>query len=122
MEKFTSLEQAEETYPLHRYHIMTDEHADEVVVECIRDSAWAFRPEFLETMTEIPAAVYSLLGEQCENSNDAVLTLIEKTCGFDEFARQAVLADGRGQFIAHYDGEETEIEIDGEIHFVYRFD
>jgi hypothetical protein len=73
-------------------------------------------------MTEIPAAVYSLLGEQCENSNDAVLTLIEKTCGFDEFARQVVLADGRGHFIANYDGEETEIEIDGEIHFVYRFD
>jgi sugar/nucleoside kinase (ribokinase family) len=122
MEKFTSLEQAVETYPTHRYHIMTDEHADEVVVECIRDSAWAFRPEFLETMTEIPAAVYSLLGEQCENSNDAVLTLIEKTCGFDEFARQVVLIDGRGQFIAHYDGEEIEIQIDGQPHFVYRFD
>lgn len=28
--------------------------------------------------------------------------------------------DGRGQFLAHYDGEENEVTVDGEDYYIYR--
>lgn len=120
MEKFTSLEHAQETYPAEAYLILSDNDADEMTAECIRESVWAFRPEFLASMTELPEQVFEVLGVQCENANDAVLTLIDRTCGLDEFVRQAVRFDGRGHFLAHYDHEENEIEIDGETFYLYR--
>ncbi len=51
-----------------------------------------------------------------ERSNDAVLSLVERTCGLDDFVEDAVSADGRGHFLSHYDGEENE---QGE-YFIYR--
>ena len=120
MQKFTSLEHAQETYPADNYLILSDEDADAAVTDGVRELVWAFRPEFMENITEIPAPIFEILSEQCERSNDAILTLIENTCGLNDFVREAVLADGRGHFLAHYDGEENKIEINGAIFYLYR--
>ena len=38
----------------------------------------------------------------------------------DEFVREVVSADGRGNGLAGYDGEENEIAYDGEWFYIYR--
>ena len=98
------------------YLVLTDEEADEAIIEYIKDSVWAFNASFLAEFTGLPMAVFEALQPQCENANEAILELIEYGDGIEYFAAQAVSADGRGHFLSHYDGEEAE---SGE-YFIYR--
>jgi hypothetical protein len=43
----------------------------------------------------------------------------QTTQGFDDWREDVINMDGRGQ-LASYDGEEREIEIDGETYYIYR--
>lgn len=52
----------------------------------------------------------------CESCNEFIRALIDGTCGIDEFVREAIMSDGRGHFIATYDGEENEQDE----YFIYR--
>lgn len=90
------------------YAVGTDEEADKAAKEYIKETLWAFNDEFLAEMTGLPAVIFKALQPQCENSNDAVLALVDKTCGLEDFAQTAIDADGRGHFLATYDGEEHE--------------
>ena len=88
---------------------------------------WAFNDEFLAEMTGLPAVIFKALQPQCENSNDAVLALVDKTCGLEDFAQTAIDADGRGHFLATYDGEEheesfTDEQGDEQTLYFYRID
>ena len=38
----------------------------------------------------------------------------------DEFIDDVIIADGRGPTIASYDGEENEVQYEGEWYFIYR--
>jgi len=38
----------------------------------------------------------------------------------DSFVQDAISADGRGNFLSSYDGDEQEIKIDGEYFYSYR--
>ena len=98
------------------YRVLTDEQADEMVKEEIEYSLWAFNPDFtikhcsnFETMTEeeVESAIRSLEYAQrsCENANGLVRALIND---IDEFVEDAINADGRGHFLAYYDGVENE--------------
>lgn len=108
------------TYGEHTYEgnggewlVLTDEQADTMAREYIRESVWAFRPEFLALYTPegIDAdTVQAIQGERCEDANAPLLALIEAGAGFDDFAADAIGADGRGHFLSHYDGEEHEAE------------
>jgi hypothetical protein len=82
------------------YLVLTDEEADRAVRNDIRESLWAFRPEAKE-MIEFFCA------KKCEDANDTIFALIDD---FDKFVTDAVLADGRGHFLAGYDGEEHEVD------------
>ena len=67
---------------------------------------------------EYKSAVESLKKAQaseCENLNGLVYALIDD---FDDFVESAVMADGRGHFLARYDGIENEQ--DG--FYIYRVD
>jgi hypothetical protein len=44
----------------------------------------------------------------CEGCNDFFKAIIKGTCGLDKFVEDAIEADGRGHFLAYYDGEENE--------------
>lgn len=88
----------------------TYEQAMLAAEECIKDSLWAFNPSFLAGETEIPEEVFVALQPRCEDSNDAVLKLVEATCGLDHLVAEAIGADGLGHFLSPYDGEEREHE------------
>ena len=103
------------------YLVLTDAEADAACVEHIKESAWAFNASFLAGFTGLPETVFEALQPQCEGCNDAVLALIEKGGTIEDFAREAVAADGRGHFLSSYDGNENEQrDGEGETFYIYR--
>ena len=95
------------------YMVLTDEEADEKVKEYIYDSAWTFKPSFLASHSRVDENVFETLQELSEGANEAVLSLIDD---FDHFVDDAILSDGRGHFLASYDGAEEEYSN----YFIYR--
>jgi hypothetical protein len=89
--------------------VLTDEEADKLTVEHIIDSLWAFRPEFLAAETGLPVEAFKALSDMCENAQEAILAMIKATCGTNILAESAIQSDGRGLFLAQYDGEEVEL-------------
>lgn len=98
-----------------------NEEGREVDIEVsIKDSLFAFNSDFLAEVTELPEEVFKGLQPQYEASNEAIEKLIEATCGMDTFIEEATRLDGYGHFLSPYDGEEIEIEVEGECYFAYR--
>lgn len=99
------------------YLVLTDEEADEKTADYIKDSLWAFNADFILEHTavyeetthredaEIIKALQMVQGSICESANALVRALI---VDIDAFIEDAVDADGRGHFLASYDGEEYE--------------
>lgn len=90
--------------------ILTDEMADKRVKEYIRESLWAFKSEFILKHSKVKMPVIyleELQGETCESCNELIFAILRD---FDEFVEDAINADGRGHFIAQYDGKEIELE------------
>jgi hypothetical protein len=90
--------------------VLTDDEADVLTHDYTRETVWAFRTSFLvghmpEGLDE--AAIDAMRGDWCEDVNPAILALIEAGSGFDRFAEEAISADGRGHFLAQYDGDEA---------------
>jgi len=99
--------------------VLMEAEADDAAREAIRESVWAFRPEFLASY--VPDGIdadtlQAIQGERCEDANAPILALVEAGSGFADFASDAIAADGRGHFLSHYDGEEHDA---GEF-YVYR--
>ena len=99
------------------YLILTDEEADEKAEEYIKTSVWAFNSSFLSSHSNIDESVFKLLSEKCEDSNDAILSMIKD---FDHFVSDAISSDGRGHFMSTYDGYENEEEINKNTYYIYR--
>lgn len=111
------------------YLILTDAEADELAREEIGRSLWAFNADFILehahksdelTSFEWLAGIESIKkaqAEQCEDFNGIARCLVGN---LEQFASDAISADGRGHFLATYDGEE--IEMDGPGLFAYRVD
>ena len=109
------------------YMVLTEEQADARAREEILNSLWAFNADFIiehcrncddMDYDEFNSAVESLRHAQencCENASGLVRALI---ADIDEFVEDAINADGRGHFIAGYDGVENEQ--DG--YYIYRVD
>ena len=94
------------------WRVMLDDEADAAAEEDVKDHAWAFNAEFLESQTDIPAEMFTFYQEaKSEDANDAFVKIIERTCGMDEFTTEAISTDGRGHFLSGYDGEEQETTI-----------
>ena len=88
------------------YVIYNKEQQLEAVKEDIYEEVSYFNPGFLEQRTDIPREVFEAL----EGHNDAVVKIIESTCGLDTFAEECIEISGAGQLLAHYD--EVEIGLD----------
>lgn len=103
------------------YRVLTDEEANAAVEEYIAENLWAFNAVFIEKQTRMVhrAAIIKPAQETlCEGANAAILATVQATCGLPAFVRAAIAADGRGHFLAPYDGDERE---SGEF-FIYRLD
>lgn len=106
----------------HSYLVLTEDEADARVWAEIRGTLWAFRPSFL--CSYIPGASPAALDgiqlmqeKMCEDCNEILYALVSDR--FDALVRDAILADGRGHFLAHYDSEEIEL---GDDWLAYRTD
>lgn len=102
------------------YAIGTDDEADDAARAYVESSLWAFNASFILSECELPSeleeGIRAMQEKQCEDCNDAILALVKKTCGLESFAQAAISADGRGHFLAQYDGDECEV---GEF-YIYR--
>jgi len=98
------------------YLICTDDEADALCKDQVEQSLFAFNASFLSGETGIDDTVFEALADKCEGANDAIMSIIKGTCGFDDFVKSATSTDGRGHFLASYDHEENE---SGD-YFIYR--
>ena len=92
------------------YFVLTDQEADEYATSEIEYMLWAFDASWLAGYTGLNKAVFEALAEGYENSNEAIMALINNAGSMDEFVQDAIDADGRGHFVANYDGDEIELE------------
>lgn len=105
------------------YAIGIKQEVDEAVRNYIRDSLWTFRTEFILKHSrvgeskKIIKALEEMQAKLSEDCNEIVYALLED---FDKFAKAAVEADGRGVFLATYDSEETEVDVNGITFYCYR--
>ena len=95
-----------------QYAIGDDSQADDAARDYIESSIWAFNADFILSECELPSeledGLRAMQEKQCENCNEAILSLVKKTCGLNSFVRSAIAADGRGHLLASYDGYERE--------------
>lgn len=105
----------EQTYAIAR----TDEERQNASLQSYEEMLWAFNAEFMEEATGLPAEVFKKLAELSENANEAVRAIVDSTCGFEKLVQDAVDADGYGNNLAFYDGEEVELECG---YYAYRMD
>ncbi len=95
------------------YALGTDEEADAAARDYIEESLWAFTAEFILSCCGLDLSGAESLRDMqkmvCEGAQDFIASLIKKTCGLDYFVERATREDGRGHFLARYDGEEIEL-------------
>lgn len=99
---------------------LDENEANKMCRDYVEESLWAFRPDFLASMTGLSEEVFMALARQCEGANEAVHALVDSSCGVGVFVDAAIAADGRGHFLATYDGEEREFEFAGKYYNLYR--
>ena len=108
-------------YGNQEYLVLTDSEADEKTAEYIKDSLWAFNASFIIEHSELPWEAEEMIKgfqeSKCEGANDTIEALITDIDGFIE---DAISADGRGHFMSSYDGEENEVNHNGETLYIYR--
>lgn len=106
------------------FYVVTDAEADKKAIDYMQDTLWAFNVSFLRNF--VPAlnsdraakAWEKMAGELCEDANPLVAAMLGDRIG--DFCREAIRADGRGHFLAAYDGREHEIRLAGVNFYVYR--
>lgn len=107
-------------YGNQEYLVLTDTEADNYAENYIKDTLWAFNAEFIiDECTLNPECTDSIRVMQercCESCNSLIRAIIEGSCGIDAFVEDAIRADGRGHYIAQYDGHENETDN----YYIYR--
>lgn len=93
------------------YLVLTDEEADEEAREQIINDLWAFETGFILNHSNIDynngtyEAIKTMQRQLCEDSQPIIEAIIND---IDEFCEDAISSDGRGHFLAWYDGDENE--------------
>lgn len=115
-----TLDEAKKCLEREDYLVLTDDEANEKAKEYILDTLWAFNANFIVSECGLDYALIDMIEiykkEKCKSANDAISSLIEKTCGLDTFVESAISVDGRGNFLNTYDDKE----IASGDYFIYR--
>ena len=103
------------------YLVLSDKEADKYAAERIKESVWAFRPEFVASHSKLSyestLSIFRALADKCEGANDDILSLIKN---MKKFVQAAISADGRGHFLSGYDGQEHEVRVGAKTYYIYR--
>lgn len=105
------------------YMVLTDDDANEMLVEYVEQSIWAFNANFLASVLGCPVeAVQSIQeNDKCEGNNETFLAWFsESGVDLEEFVQEAASCDGRGHFLSSYDGNEYEVDHNGIDYYIYR--
>jgi hypothetical protein len=102
------------------YYVLSDREANSKAYDSIMESMWAFKPSFILSQANLPENSLEIIEGitgWAEHANEIISRLIENK---DKFVRDAIRSDGRGQFIAQYDGKEEAIQYDKKWLFIYK--
>jgi hypothetical protein len=102
------------------YLVLTDEEADKATAQDIEQGLWAFNASFLVSFLPdgVGEEVIEALQPQGEGANDAIRSMVGDR--FEDLVSEAISADGRGHFLAGYDGNEDEEKIGETYFYIYR--
>lgn len=92
------------------YAIGTEDEARAAAEAYIKDTLWAFRPEFLAqyaTGTMRARWIEEIIGDRCEDANDDITDIIGDNLA--DLIDDAISSDGLGHFLNTYDGEHEEV-------------
>lgn len=113
------------------YLVFTDAEADDECKERILEDLWAFRASYvikymkgydklsLQQEKVLTEAIEKMQEALCESANPIIEAIIQN---MDNFIQDAIIADGRGHFLASYDNNENEVIYNRNIYYVYRRD
>lgn len=92
--------------------VLTDTEAEDMVVEYVRELLWAFSHDFLARHCDAIAIIgkghwEALAASECENMNSMVKRLLGSD--LEHVISEAISEDGRGHFLASWDGEEVDL-------------
>ncbi len=94
------------------YAVGTDKECKVAARRFVRETLWAFRTDYLagylnweESVTK---AIRKVQEDLCEDANPVIAKLIGSSRDIDTFCDTAIDDDGRGHFLASYDGEEID--------------
>ena len=107
-------------YGEQEYLVLAEDEKEDALFERIIEDLWAFNASWLSSMTGLNQEVFESLQDQCESANPAVLALIKSTCGLEKFIEESVSCDGAGHFLAQYDHNEEEIDVNNIYYYIYR--
>lgn len=122
------LERTFDTYYEHKeevgeYRVFTKKERESEVKEQIKNDLWTFTPEFLHEKTEFDIVIFQafLDSQLCESANDAIMALIESSCGIDDFIQTAIDQQGYAYYLSYYDNEfEETVSIEDNTFYIYR--
>lgn len=117
----------ENNYNADDYLVCNEIEADKTVKERITEELWAFRASFIRShmsykpepreADRVEKAIEEMQSKLCESAQPIIRSMIKNV---DHFIADAISTDGRGHFLASYDGEEIEHDYNGEIYYIYR--
>tara|TARA_R100001594_G_scaffold150505_2_gene212017 strand:- start:935 stop:1432 length:498 start_codon:yes stop_codon:yes gene_type:complete len=104
------------------YLVCDDFEADEICSKEIQQGVWAFNTDFLVGFMPrfISEKMVDACKEQCEDSNEDILQLIDAGEGIDKFVETAIGYEGRGHYLDLYSGNEVEITVSDKTFYIYR--
>ncbi len=98
--------------------VHTDEEADNACREYIYDSIEYFNASFLSKYMDLDMEAIETL--QKSSVRDLGKIFHKLIGAFDDFVEEAINTEGRGHFLASYDFEENEVEVNGTTYYIYR--
>lgn len=92
------------------WRVLTRKEADKAAREYIKESLWAFSPAFLADYMPRAMTIESIqkLQELYEDANEPLTLLVGSR--LSALMSDAIRQDGRGSFLAGYDGEEVTLD------------
>lgn len=111
-------------YGREEYLVLTDEEADDRATTTFRETLWACTPRFLASYVpalrsaRVERAWADVMGELSDDANPLVEALLGDR--LEEAVKDGLSLDGRGHFLAHYDGAEYDATVDGTTFYIYR--
>lgn len=107
------------------YAFGTEAQADAAARTYIGEHLWAQRSGDLARETGLSRDAFDALIEESgggEKYQDDIERIVENLAngGVDGYARSIIGAEGRGESLSLYNGEETEVEVGDETYYLYR--